>query len=172
MFLQMASGRKRVLRLDEALAILEEINESEDDEELDLVLIPSDGGDGSVSDEEEGNDQDLIRSNELPKEVSGPVEVHRNVENLPANCPANRRELPKWRNRIDCSFDGSASQNLIPLSQRFPYLVGEDPIKIFRLFFDEQMVQLIIEESVRYSRQQNNQEFQVNILFLLVSATL
>ncbi|RXG68343.1 PiggyBac transposable element-derived protein 3 [Armadillidium vulgare] len=77
--------------MDEALSILEEEFESEEKEILDLVLLPPTGGDGTVSDEEEGDEENLTSTN-IPKEVSGPLEIHTNIEIPLSHAPSLTEE--------------------------------------------------------------------------------
>jgi hypothetical protein len=62
---------KRFVSVKEAVAILDEL--IDDEEEIDMVIIPPDVG--VVSDEEEGDEDSTESLNDLPSDVAGTIEL-------------------------------------------------------------------------------------------------
>jgi hypothetical protein len=127
---------------------------------VDVVLIPPGGGDGEVSDQEEGDEEVTEAAGEI-KEVAGEVELHvgNNDEDQPETTGSGKRrgEVPKWR----------AADKLIPvqgtapitLADAHPVLVAAEPLTLFRLMFDDDLVKLIIEQSIMFAGQCNAPDF-------------
>lgn len=140
--------------------------------EIDLVILPPQTVD-SLSDEEAVEEDDLLPSN-LPNDVPGRVAVFVRDEGNEGGVPtsqskpkATKRQkvvepvMPKWSNRVSYEHE-IPSADLNNLVDQNPHLVELSPYELFCLYYDDRMKNLIMSESIRYARQKNNLQFELD----------
>ena len=153
---------KSFITLDEAVGLIQEI--SDDEDESALIILPPDTR-GEVTDEEE-DDEDLNECQEL-KEVAGNVEVFypsledTHTEELPCTSAKAKR---KKKEKIAWKKNGKISKSRpqptpISLKETNPELLELSAFQFFRLYFDEDVNNLAKRESERYAKQKLNRQF-------------
>ena len=168
-------ARRPVHLMGEAIAAL--LDDSDDDD-VDLVILPPEGGDGRVSDIEQGDEENLESSRALPAETAGTLEIHTagDEDDAPApnqwgpvpSKPRGRRparktaaaqDAPRWRNHPEIEpMEAAETPSLVA---DHPEMGTKTPIEVFRMFWDEKMCEMIITETNRYARQNNDQSFRL-----------
>ena len=138
--------RKRVRRLVEAIDLAETASGI-----ADIIHLPPDGGDGLLSDVEEGDEEALPhQTSGLQAEVAGEMEVAFDLEEdddeetLPSSCTLAWQKAAAHMQPVP---PGTPFYNKIELLED---LVGKQPVKIFRHFFDEEMKSFIVEQSFHF----------------------
>jgi hypothetical protein len=143
-----------------------------DNRSVDIVILPPSTVD-SVSDEEVADDDELLPSS-LPSDVAGPLVVQFHEDSF-EDCEvlsgekqkyvkqrkSQKPPAPKWRDRCDYQ-DPIDTQEITNLSESHPYLASKNPFELFRMFYDDELQRLIINESITYARQKNDQQFNLN----------
>jgi hypothetical protein len=127
----------------------------------------------SLSDEEDI--EDILLPAELPHDVPGRVAVHvRNTESnsesetaktrRPSSSKKKPTEVPHWGKNVH--FDKvlpCSSEALLQLQEQMKHdLCDKNPYELFRLYFDNEVQNLITDESVKYARQHNNTSFTLD----------
>lgn len=141
--------------------------------DVDIVLLPPTTVD-SQSDEEDIDDDNLLPS-QLPREVPGTVAVHvRNTESNskqvtttttgPSSSKKRSVVVPKWGKNV--SFPKvipCSSESLLAKQEQMKHdLSDRTPYELFRQYYDDEVQNLIIAESVKYARQKNNTSFTLD----------
>lgn len=175
-------ARRKALTMAEILDILEESDLSGDEENdihhgiPDVVYIPPATVD-AISDEEQGIDEDEMVGDIDPRlEIAGEVEIHFENGNEdfagPSNalCELSACEpiykklvdfgVPKWKRTkrgefelggpIEAEMDGTRKEIALKLSTKTPY-------ELFRCFFDDNVIALMVEQTNLYAAQNNVQ---------------
>ena len=125
---------RRFRFLDEALEVA-----SVDDT---IAIIPPDG-----SDEEEIDDEADSETQEV-EEVAGSLEIIPAAdEDANPVCPT-----PKIWSRKSKLKPMPERVRLATLFEKFPFLENLTPLQYFKLFFSREVMELMVEESVRYTR--------------------
>lgn len=139
--------------------------------QVDIIVLPPSTVD-AISDEEM-IDEDDLQSSDLPRDVPGRVGVQfhdddtDDEEPLSTCSPANKRSkpaddpVPMWGKKINYEKEIPA---LSPdqLSDVHPELVNKTPYEIFKLYFDKELVDMIVRETVRYAGQKNKFNFKLD----------
>ena len=153
---------KSFITLDEAVGLIQEI--SNDEDESALIILPPDTR-GEVTDEEE-DDEDLNECQEL-KEVAGNVEVFHpsledtHTEELPctsAKAKRKKKEKIAWK-KNEKIFKSPPQPTPISLEKTNSELLELFAFQLFRLYFDEDVNNLAKRESERYAKQKLNHQF-------------
>ena len=124
-----------------------------------LVLLPPDVN--RLSDEEEDVNEDLLS----PNDIAGQVEVE--DEDGSSDDDGEEQNVkkvkPKWKSGNESLvFQWPEHSDLEPLSLQYPLLANMSPAEIFSLFFDNDMKNMIIEQSLLYSVHRNNHRFKLS----------
>lgn len=162
--------------LEQAIAAIFE--DSEDDGEYDMTIIPPDPS--VVTDEEEGADGDM-ETHSMPRDVPGSIEVFVHNEGSlssgdssdeePLAAKRMRRQQqrqqkgPIWRNcpplytsRPESTSDVKDRQQAVKEE-----LLELSPVQLFEKIFDEEIMQHIVMNSILYASQNNRHSFQLEI---------
>ena len=157
-------------------ALSEAVEFVTNDMDADIVLLPPTTVD-SLSDEENIDDDNLLPA-ELPRDVPGPVAVHVknsaiNATNTKLVTAATTRSssskkmsvaLPIWDDNVDFSkVIPCTSERLVAKEEQMKQDLREKtPYELFKLFYDDEVQNLIVNESVKYARQKNNTSFSLD----------
>ncbi|KAJ2948736.1 hypothetical protein O0L34_g7996 [Tuta absoluta] len=173
-------------RLDEAVESI--MADENDDVEYDLVLLPPDPA--IVSDEEEGNDDDLTNST-LPRDVPGTLEVvprhpnhdisdwdesndeplsniarpaKRSRNEVSSNQQRQQSEAPIWRKTLPIYSTVHNITDAIQNRQKHVVecLKNHSPVLLFEEMFDDDVMSLIVNNSLLYAGQNNRHNFEFN----------
>ena len=123
----------------------------------DVVLLPP-SNDPYASDEEEGdNDTGLAGNLNLLSDVTRTIEIHRNQgeDDVPANEAKGNKS--KWRHGINL-FDVNWYKNdeINKVVEDFGDLTAKTELELYKLFFDEEVEQLFIEQKKKYAATEKN----------------
>lgn len=161
---------KKYLRIEEVIAILEDEDENEEiaavasSSNVNVVYIPPDADE--ISDEEQIDDNVMNDNGAIDVDIAGTVELEYESEDESENDkiaePTTKRyksinefNVPKWTRRIS-SFDKTPvdveEERVRNVVEK---LSGKSPIELFNLFFDDEMLHLIIEQTNIYASQCN-----------------
>lgn len=158
-------------------AAIDDIGENETD--IDIVIIPPDA---DCQTDEDDIDEDDIQGDILPPDVPGTVEIFSqddvdsdpeddiplallNVANITDEPPNKKQSVeqkePEWTQElIDITMkEGNGylvSQDIVKQE-----LAGLNPVEVFEKLFDEEIVNLLTEETRRYATQKNNHSFSI-----------
>ena len=137
---------KNFVSVKEALAAIEgpEFGEGE----LDVVIAPPDIT--VVSDEESMDEDDLTGSKAMLADAAGELEIHFNPvhsDDMPTtSVPKIKRCMNvKWRKKKAFFLSSPLSKEADMLEDLERKLLGKSPNEIFKLFFDEEMLNLLID---------------------------
>ncbi|KAK3889949.1 hypothetical protein Pcinc_006101 [Petrolisthes cinctipes] len=123
--------------------------------EVDVVLLPPTDGDRPIESDEE--DDDVLDKDLIPKEVSGEVEVHEEVEEEDAADVTDNQETQRWR-RVERL---SLQSHKVP-SKTGENHCGKEPYEIFKVFFGREIIHHITEQINLYAvRDKNDSKFCV-----------
>lgn len=156
--------RRRVLTLQQAIQEVDDLGDDEAAgriEHTQMVLLPPDQVD-ALSDEERIDEDDLDAT--VPTDVAGQVEIeniHEEDENDDDIPLARFVKGGQWRkteklNKVPVEL---FPEKLIEAHQDLPDL---SPIQLFFKFFDNSVIQLLITESIRYAKEKNNHNFDID----------
>lgn len=143
---------------------------------IDLVTLPPESS--VVTDEEEG-DEDYIQSTDIPRDISGRVEIFTNRDQddwdssdeepvAAAKRFRNAHNEPRWR-KIDPTYEpmksteGNVQERLDKLMDE---LKGENPLYIFEKIFDDEVLTMIIQYTQTYAAQKNIHDFKISAVEL------
>ena len=155
--------------LDEAI---EDIDGGEYSGPQDLVLLPP-ANDPYASDEEEGDDDIGLAGNiNLPSDVTGAVEIHRDNEESDDDESSNegneqskrKRNKRKWRDGVQL-FDVNWYKNndISYVIEDFGELIDNTELQLYKLSFDKEVEQLFIDKTTKYATaQENDANFSLN----------
>ncbi|KAL3265714.1 hypothetical protein HHI36_009917 [Cryptolaemus montrouzieri] len=115
----------------------------EDDNAYDFLIVPPDPGE--ITDEEEGPEDDLV------------------TQALPAAIVASGN--PIWRKTLPIYSTPHEVNNAIEerLNNLYNDIKDCSPVILFEKLFDQQMCNLIVEQSILYAGQNNRHGFQLDI---------
>lgn len=168
-------GQNSFLRLEEAVNY---IKENDDADTYDILVMPPDPA--SVSDVDEGNEEDLLCTN-MPNDVPGTIEVVLTQQNnnstsdwsdsddeplLSGRRKENQSNLenPKWRREVPTYSTTYDANNAV--SSRVDNFVknmnGHSPCALFEKIFDTNIIDLIVENSTLYANQNNRHNFSLD----------
>ena len=119
----------------------------DDDVDIDIAIIPP-AENGQVS---EGEEEILNGHQQMPRDVAGELEVHIHDENKPSTSNQSRH----W-SRSDTVKLSPNCADILALDEKFPLLCEKTCYDVFRLFCDNDMIDLIIQESERYAHEIKN----------------
>lgn len=157
-------------------ALSEAVEFVTDDMDVDIVLLPPTTVD-SLSDEEDIDDDNLLPA-EIPHEVPGPVAVHvkytatNTTNRKPATtttCSSSSKKrsivLPKWGKNVNFSkVIPCNSERLVAKEEQMKQDLRDKTLyELFKLFYDDEVQSLIVNESVKYARQNNNTSFSLDM---------
>ncbi|XP_031343006.1 piggyBac transposable element-derived protein 2-like [Photinus pyralis] len=137
--------------------------------EIDVVIIPPEPD--YQTDEEEFDEDDLVTAS-LPQDVPGEIEIAMEDDsdeeyNMPLSqvCTTLSKKpkisQPKWSSEpVDLKMT-SANGYSIRLEKVREQLSSCNVIQIFEKLFDEQVVNLLVEQTNKYATASNNHSFQV-----------
>ena len=162
--------RIKSLTLQQAVSLIEELNEDEI-ESVEVAVIPPENNTDS---DLEGNDDDVGVLQEV-QDIAGTLEVtidendaseaidspHEDAEHSTATWKTAVH--PKWQRRLGqytkVARDGcSHEQNKYAMKEE---LIDSSPIQLFEKMFDSRCIDLLVEETNRYAAQKNESNFQV-----------
>ena len=123
----------------------------------DVVLLPP-SNDPYASDEEEGDDDIELDGNlNLPSDVTGTIEIHRNEgeDDVPANeAKGNKRKQRHGIKLFDVNwYKNDEISNVV---EDFGDLIDKTELELYKLFFDEEVEQLFIEQKKKYAATEKN----------------
>lgn len=163
-------------RLEEALESI--LADESNDEEYDMVLVPPDPA--VVSDEEEGNEDNLAASS-FPMDVPGTIEVGRRRPDYDVSeksdsddeplrpMPAKRAkkcdvDLPVWRKTQPTYSSTYEITDIVQKRQKYVVesLADCNPVMLFEKIFDHDVMDLITTNSVLYANQNNRHGFELD----------
>lgn len=138
---------------------------SECDEISDLVIIPPDP---DVVTDEESLDDDLLHDKiPFPKDVSGEIELHDGKCSFFSKKVVKKENITREKIRWT---KASPTYDMKPTSdedRRIELLSGEmsnvEPIDMFLKFFNEELLEHIVTESVKYAHQNNRLKFSLTV---------
>ena len=136
---------------------------------VDLVVNPP-PNDHYLSDEEEGDgNTGIIQGANLPNDVTGTIEVFHetkdgDVEEDEGDSPATERRWKKGCRTFDPmpGFDEDLS-----LPHLYPELIDKSILEVYKLFFDEEVVDVFVTYTKLYAAQKNKASFEFGIADLL-----
>ena len=132
------------------LASVKDIVESQESDDLEIVLLPPESADQGIDSDEEGNDN-ILNEECLPDEIAGEVEVHggdfedKEVDTNP------RRIL--WRKSDDVIL-GNPEE--VQKSNEVFIHGGKSMYEIFLLFFSDAMITLLVDQTNLYATRDKN----------------
>lgn len=149
------------------------LRDSDSEAEYDFAVIPPEPS--VLTDEEEGADEDMLLAS-LPKDVPGNIEVFRcnandddssDDETLAEKSKRMRRQQtnqPIWRKCAPVySFTVQETSDVENRQcEMKEHLVNLTPVQIFEKIFDEDVISLIITNTVLYATQNNRHSFQLD----------
>lgn len=169
------SARGHYQGLEDALAAVME--EEESDVDVDLVVLPPNAS--VLTDEEEGDEDDIITSH-VPVDIPGPVEVFTRSEDnevwdssdeeplVPSSSKRQRLADPKvssWR-KCDPSYNifHSTEQNVHERREKIiADLKNLNDVTIFEKLFDQEVLEMLVDYSKLYASQKNNHTFTITV---------
>lgn len=158
-------------------------------EHIDAVYIPP--AVDTLTDEEDMDDEDKLEEFEEPTDIVGTFELHvpENTNALGQTCALSTTE-PEWDSSDDETLESkrrrilSANSRLgsttkwkkgqieythTPISNEFRSceelknrLLGKTPLEFFFMFFDDEVIDLILNFSVKYAQDNNRHEFSLS----------
>ena len=162
--------------LDEALNFVSSLNNHS---LIDFVELPPDTR-GDVTDSED-LDEENLKDSCIPNEFPGGLEVHIHDVDEKQEYPSLDSEDPVWEEcyapvfKLSPISDEQQSEVSQIVDDMKNLLRNKSCVEIFEYFFDDEIVEHIVNETVRYARQNNDHEFEfskeclykfVGILFL------
>lgn len=159
---------KRPLTLRELEEILEDIDL--DEENIDICYIPPDVDD--LTDEENIDDDVIGELENLPNDLAGTFEImhvaNENEESisqevtLPPPKKAAKMENITWcRTPVDYEIDAISNEER-DVKSIIEVLHGKSVLDFFKQMFDEKVMELIISNSIKYSRDNNRPKFELD----------
>jgi hypothetical protein len=149
---------KRFEKLSDAQDYVETHNEPF----FDFAIIPP--RTGYETDEEEIDETNLLR-NDVPTDIPGELElmVDSDDDNIPLSKLQVTKNVPiKWRKRpVNMEMETTKFFQKAEFEKK-EALEGKSPIEVFETLFDDEVVNLIIDQSLIYAKQHNNHSFQID----------
>ncbi|CAK1592870.1 unnamed protein product [Parnassius mnemosyne] len=176
---KMFYGSNSFIGLEEAIEAV--TADSDDDRAYDLAIIPPDPS--VVTDEEEGSDEDMVTYT-LPRDVPGNIEVlvhdedtllsdYDSSDEEPLASKRVRRQpnieqrqqTPAWRKCLPSYTFGHQHTSEVQDKQNAikEQLKDQNPVQIFEKILDEEVLQLILSNSILYANQNNIHSFQLDL---------
>ena len=139
------------------LASSKDFIESQESDDLEIVLLPPESANQGIESDEEGNDN-ILNEECLPDEVSREVEIHGEAFEDEITEKESRHSV--WRKSDEVSFcDAKELQK----SDEVMMHGGENMYQFFSLFFSDSMISLLVEQTNLYAtRDKNMQTFKTN----------
>ncbi|XP_030753599.1 piggyBac transposable element-derived protein 2-like [Sitophilus oryzae] len=158
-------GRKIFSTLQEAADAIES-----HEDEADVIVLPPEPD--VLTDQEEFDDDNIMESH-IPNDVPGYIEVNfgntdewSDSDDEPLSIFVSKRPRAEERNPVwekiepvyvfSRDTENGANDRLEKVKES---LRGYNPVQIFEKLFDDNVFQLMIEQSIIYSRQKNNHDF-------------
>lgn len=143
------------------------------DQELDdpqIVILPPENV-NSVTDEEDIN-EDCLGDVEV-HDVPGFVEIHYASEEMPQSSSSSEQPSKKRRRQSKINWKKGETLNKIKISsekdsepqdlqEKYPILSTLDPIDLYKLFFDAELLDLCVNETNKYALQKGDHHFAVS----------
>ena len=173
-------SRKVYLTTAEAIADVEELSDV-DDNQIDVVIAPPET---SVVSDEEGLDENDLAENELSlPDAAGMIEVHQTISEKivdrpqSSSQPASKRSksntksrraksknsTKRWSDKRPAFTSSPVSKEAEELEIMELELAGKSPTEIFEFLFDEEVFNLLVEQSILYAKQNNRHDFSCTI---------
>ena len=174
-------SREVYLTTVEALAAIEELTE-DDEHQIDRVIAPPEIS--VVSDEEGLDDNDLTENEMLLPDAAELIEVHQTTGKKTGDSPQSSSQQAfrkskfngtrpknaksknverKWSDKLPAFTSAPVNKETKELERIEIELAGKSPAEIFELIFDEEMLSLLMEQSILYARQNNRHDFSCTI---------
>lgn len=156
----------RFFSLQEAVAMIEDAidkEEIEEGEDIDLVVIPP------VQDEltdEENIDEGNLEETPLPTDVAGTLEVHIPEINKSATSSKNKKQKKTvhWTKPKEVVYSTMPEDKQLAKKEELELQLGQkNPTNLFELFFDNDILGHILEQSNKYAVQNNRHGFQLEM---------
>ena len=174
-------SREVFLTTVEALAAIEELTD-DDEHQIDLAIAPPEIL--VVSNEEGLDDDDLTKNEMLLPDAARLIEVHQTsgektgdpLQSLsqqasrksksnstrPKSAKSKNVER-KWSDKPPAFTSAPVSKESEEFERIEIALAGKSPAEIFELIFDEEVLSLLMEQSIFYARQNNRHDFSCTI---------
>ncbi|KAI4469474.1 transposase is4 [Holotrichia oblita] len=181
---RMSSGEKwkfkKALTVQELEAILEEDSDLEEINEIDAVYVPPDVD--SLTDEE-NLDEDLLAGENLSMDIVGTIEIHTQalendnfVEPPPGPSSSKKKKIsskskskqyvPSWK-KLEPSYSSVPTKNEFQKMQEIKQQVGgKSPLEVLLLFFDDTVLNAIVNYSLKYAQDNNRHDFKFSVSLL------
>ena len=132
------------------LTSAKDIVESQESDDLEIVLLPPESADQGFDSDEEGNDT-ILNEECLPYEIAGEVEVH-GGDFEDEEVDTNPRRI-LWRKSNDVTL-GKPEE--VQKSNEVFIHGGKSIYKIFLLFFSDPMITLLVDQTNLYATRDKN----------------
>ena len=128
-----------------------DVVEASSSRELEIVLLPPDCGDQPIESDEEGDDN-VLDEEYVPQETAGEVEIH-GGEFDEDEIDENISKSGKWKKTENLSL-----RDVDPLtkSDEIVHAAESSMFEIFLLFFSDDMIDLIVEQTNLYATRDKN----------------
>lgn len=162
--------RKRFLTLEEALdELFRKDSDDEKDEETDIVVVPPDAAE--ASDEEEGDECILNNDSDvLPNDTAGEVELHtkKKFDQPEISNKAKKRKLEelRWSKKEPTDRPQPVNDEEISIQKIRDLIENNSSAEIFNIFFDSDVLSLLIEQTNLYAQQKNRPEFKATQAYM------
>ena len=129
----------------------------DDDDDLNLVILPPDVGE--ITDEEDFDENDLGEA--AVHDVPGELEIHSQGREKDEEPVAKKKKVDiRWRRGEKVKDSDQVS--IESLAERYP-LLEDDPFTLFSLFLDNNILQHIIDQSIIYAQQKGKHDFELSL---------
>ncbi|XP_054720650.1 piggyBac transposable element-derived protein 3-like [Uloborus diversus] len=137
----------KFLTVQQALEYFNTLDSVEYSDEGSIVCLPP----GLVTDEGDVAENEIILNMDFPKDVCGDVESEKKSKETICD--------PKWKasNLLPINFE-----NISKLEETFLEIATKAPYELSMMFFDEQIMKHLIEETQRYTSQKNSTGFTLS----------
>ncbi|XP_072400360.1 uncharacterized protein [Diabrotica undecimpunctata] len=138
---------------------------------VDAVYIPPNVDE--LTDEEDIDENLRMNDESIDKEIAGTLEIEVDIDNDICDEPEEpvpgkkrrfsgkkERENIEWEKKEVVYTHLPTSNEHNSLQQIKDALEGKTPLEIFLMFFDEELLTMIVEFSVKYARDNNRQDFK------------
>ncbi|CAI6377591.1 unnamed protein product [Macrosiphum euphorbiae] len=152
--------------------VLDELEGISDNESIDIIIIPPDVD--SLTNEEHFDDNEVAINDvvDVPLDVCGTFEILKSsgVDNLSKPNPSKKRKEtpPKWKSKMHPNYtDGPINEEQKCVAQLVENYGGTNVLQCFLLFFDDTVINLIIDNSNKYATYCNRHNFSLGKTDLL-----
>lgn len=136
--------------------VLDELEGISDNESIDIIIIPPDVN--SLTDEEHFDDNEVAMNDvvDVPHEVCGTFKILKSsgADNTSKPNPSKKRKEtpPKWKSKMHPNYnDVPINEKQKCVAQLVENYGGTNMLQCFLLFFDDTVINLIIDNSNKYA---------------------